>query len=304
MAVPTVTTQGWILALFIRDDNTRFLLGSGAYEFKEDQQHFAANTYMNDVVEIQGNDGELLAGQVRRASVQSFDGYVGDATTSKADVENYRRQFFAFFQKNHLYTVVYVMCNGSAIQRRRGYIVDAPEVKELWQYQPEYHIALNFEDVNYYTYAEDENGNEIFSNYANIGSAAQDNGGLIWDSLGIVWDSLGATWEAGGGSTVTTVTNNSIANVAPTITITGLAENPTIANLTTNQTLNYGGNVTPTQTLVIDIAKKTAKLNGANVTQRVTGDWPTLAPGNNRLTYTTDNPTAPDATIEWQEVVG
>lgn len=304
MAVPTVTTQGWILALFIRDDNTRFLLGSGAYEFKEDQQHFAANTYMNDVVEIQGNDGELLAGQVRRASVQSFDGYVGDATTSKTDVENYRRQFFAFFQKNHLYTVVYVMCNGSAIQRRRGYIVDAPEVKELWQYQPEYHIALNFEDVNYYTYAEDENGNEIFSNYATIGSAAQDNGGLIWDSLGIVWDSLGATWEAGGGSTVTTATNNSIANVAPTITITGLAQNPSFTNLTTNQTLNYGGNVTTTQTLVIDVAKKTAKLNGANVTQLVTGDWPTLAPGNNRLTYTTDNPTAPDATIEWQEVVG
>ena len=153
-------------------------------------------------------------------------------------------------------------------------------------------------------YQQDENGNEIFSNYATIGSAAQDNGGLIWDSLGIVWDSLGATWEAGGGSTVTTVTNNSIANVAPTITITGLAENPSFTNLTTNQTLNYGGNITTTQTLVIDVAKKTAKLNGANVTQLVTGDWPTLAPGNNRLTYTTDNPTAPDATIEWQEVVG
>lgn len=304
MAVPTVQTEGWILALFIRDDEERLLLGSGAYEFKNSQQHFAANDYANDVVEIQGNDGQLLAGQVRRSTTQVFDGFVGDPTTGKSDVENYRRQFFAFFQKNHLFTVVYVMCNGSAIQRRRGYIVDAPEIKELYQYQPEYHVALNFEDVNYYTYSENEEGEEIFSNYATVGTSAGDTGGLVWDEYGVTWDEYGAIWEEGGGSDITTVTNNSIANVAPTITITGLAENPSFTNLTTNQTLDYSGNVTETQTLVIDVSKKTAKLNGANVTWRISGEWPTLAPGNNRLTYTTGNSTAPDATIEWQEVVG
>lgn len=304
MAVPTVQSQGWILALFIRDDGERFLLGSGAYEFKDDQQHFAANTYQNDEVEIQGNDGVLLSGQVRRAAVQSFDGYVGDATVGQSSVETYRRQFFAFFQKNHFYTVIYVMCDGSAIQRRRGYIVDAPEVKELWQKFPEYHVALNFEDVNYYTYSEDSEGHEIFSNYATIPTSMQNTGGLIWDEYGVTWDGYGAIWEAGGGSAITTVTNNSIANVAPTITITGLAESPEFANLTTNQTLYYNGNVTATQTLVINVARKTALLNGTSVISKISGEWPLLAPGNNRLTYTTDNSTAPDATIEWQEVVG
>lgn len=304
MAVPTVTTQGWILAMFIRDDSTRFLLGSGAYEFKEDQQHFVANTYVNDVVEVQGNDGELLAGQVRRAAVQSFDGYIGDSTTSKSDVENYRRQFLSFFQKNHFYTVVYVMSDGSAIQRRRGYIVDAPEVKELLQYEPEYHIALSFEDVNYYAYSEDADGKEIFGNYATVSTTADGSGGLIWDSNGVVFDSLGATWQPGGGSLVTTVTNNSITEVAPTIVITGMAENPTITNLTTNQTMTFAGNVTPTQTLVINVARKTAFLNGVGVVWNVQGTWPTLAAGNNRITYTTDNVGAPDVRIEWQEVVG
>lgn len=511
MAVPSVQSKAWILALFIRDDNQRFLLGSGAYEFKEDQLHFAANNYVNDVVEIQGNDGQLLAGQVRRAAVQTFDGYVGDATIGQSTIEQYRRDFFAFFQKNHFYTVVYVMCDGSAIQRRRGYIVDAPEVRELWQLFPEYHVALNFEDVNYYTYAEDDDGKEIFSNYATIPTSAATIGGLVWAPLsqsrqtwqegtnlafiqtiedeevqhidlkgqsyqesgasstnqvpvqnvagvqtitltdgiinsnsytvdlgsielckigdmqdyiyeqngsfflhkeiktatapvgdnditindmvldsefystaggtisgntitfddlledettiyyqsltpddteitdanlvaelttlsaakcydgvttftssaeegylpaimtvyldiyaggGVEWDSYGAVWEAGGGSQVTTVTNNSITNVAPTITITGVSENPSVTNLTTNQTLTYTGNITATQTLVINVARRTALLNGASVISKISGDWPLLAPGNNRLTYTTDNPTVPDAQIEWQEVVG
>ncbi len=304
MAVPTVQSKGWILALFIRDDNERFLLGSGAYEFKEEQQHFAANNYSNDVVEVQGNDGAFLAGQVRRASVQSFDGYVGDVTVSKTDIEGYRRDFFKFFQKNHFYTVVYVMCDGSAIQRRRGYIVDAPEIKEIWQKFPEYHVALNFEDVNYYTYAENDEGEEIFSNYATVGTTTADVGGLVWDEYGITWDEYGAIWENGGGSDVTTVSNNSISNVNPTITITGLAENPQFTNLTTNQTIYYDGNITPTQTLVINVARKTALLNGTSVINKISGDWPTLAPGNNRLTYTTDNSTAPAAVIEWQEVVG
>ena len=193
MAVPTVQSKGWILALFIRDDNERFLLGSGAYEFKEEQQHFAANNYSNDVVEVQGNDGAFLAGQVRRASVQSFDGYIGDVTVSKSSIEAYRREFFKFFQKNHFFTVVYVMCDGSAIQRRRGYIVDAPEVKEMWQKFPEYHVALNFEDVNYYTYAEDDEGKEIFSNYATIPTSAATVGGLVWAPL----SQSRQTWQEG-----------------------------------------------------------------------------------------------------------
>ena len=47
MAVPTVQSKGWILALFIRDDNERFLLGSGAYEFKEQQQQQHENEAYN-----------------------------------------------------------------------------------------------------------------------------------------------------------------------------------------------------------------------------------------------------------------
>lgn len=181
MAIKDVESKCWILALFVRDDGERFLLGDGSYEFSEKQLHFAANTMANDVVEVQGNDGYLLAGQVRRPSTQTFDGYVGDSSTSKAVVEERRRAFFEFFRKNFFYKVIYIFPDGSAIQRKRGFLVDAPEVKEIRQIYPEYHVALNFEDINYYYYDEDSDGQEIYGKSAtiNLNSVAQ-SGGLIW----------------------------------------------------------------------------------------------------------------------------
>lgn len=187
MNLDQINPECFILALFIRDDGQRFLLGSGAYMFKKSQQQFAANTYANDVVEVQGDDGVFLAGQVRRPSTQNFDGYVGDATVSKADIEEYRKDFLAFFRKNYYYTVVYIFPNGEAIQRRKGFIVDAPEVKELFQIHPEYHIALNFEDINYYSYSEDPDGHETYTKSATVYlSTGASSGGLIWDNIGAV----------------------------------------------------------------------------------------------------------------------
>lgn len=304
MNLNDITTQPYILALFKRDDGERFLLGAGAYDFKEDQEHFVANNFINDVVEMQGSDGALLAGQVRRANTQSFDGYIGDATVIKSTTEDYRIDFIQYFQKNHFYTTIFIFADGTAIQRRRGYIVDAPEVKELYQYFPEYHVALNYEDVNYYKYSEDNNGNETFSNFASVMSETANFGGIIWDEYGATWDAYGMIWEEGGGGGQTIVTVDSISNVLPTIRIVGPAYNPVLTNVTTGQSIEYSGNVLSTQELVIDTNQKTAKLNGTSVIQNVSGDWLELAPGNNRMVYTIDNNDEVSATIEWQEIVG
>ena len=176
----------YILALVKRDDGERILLGSGFYEFTKDQKHFNPNTFANDIVELQGADGQLLAGQVRRSTAQSFDGYIGDGTTAKTLVEQKRREFFLFFRKQHHYTVVYIMPDGTAIKRDRGYIVDAPAVQELYQVQPKWHVSLAFEDVNYYSYAEDDHGNEVFSFEADLSLASVQGGGLKWDANGAI----------------------------------------------------------------------------------------------------------------------
>ena len=208
MAIQGVETKCYILALFVRDDDERFLLGSGHYEFKDSQKQFSANTIQNDVVEVQGNDGFLLAGQVRRPGTQSFDGYIGDGTTEKTEVEEYRHQFFGFFRKNHFYRVIYVFPDGSAIQRKRGFLVDDPTVEELYQQYPEYHVALNFEDVNYYTYSENEQGEEIYAEEAQIDlSSMVATGGLVWDEYGAV--NQGYAW---GGETTVSGTEFTVQN--------------------------------------------------------------------------------------------
>lgn len=162
MNLDQITTEPWILALFIRDDGERFLLGDGGYVFTNKQLHFAGNRVQSDTVDMQGSDGVLVAGQVRRAATQSFKGYIGDGSTSPAIVERLRRDFFAFFRPSFFYSVVYIFCDGSAIKRQRGFIVEAPEVKELYGHTPEYSVGLNFEDVNYYEYSEDSEGEEEY----------------------------------------------------------------------------------------------------------------------------------------------
>lgn len=305
MNLSDIDTKTYILALFIRDDGERFLLGSGAYEFVKDQLHFNKNTYANDIVEVQGNDGLFLAGQVRRPTTQTFKGYIGDASVSKTDVESYRQAFLAFFRKNYYYKVVYIFQDGTAIQRRKGFIVDAPEVKELYQLFPQYSIGMNFEDINYYSYAEDSDGEEIYGKSAliNVSSGAP-NGGLIWGNFGVVWDNIGATWEESSSGGPTTVTVDSIDRIYPIWVVVGPATNPQLTNITTGITTSYMGNITAGSTLVIDMFNKTAKLNETSVVKNVSGEWTYFDPGNNRVSYTTTNPDAVASTIQWNEVVG
>lgn len=298
-----ITAQNWILALFIRDDGERFLLGTGAYEFKKSLQHFQPNTYANDVVELQGTDGQLLAGQVRRTASQPFDGYIADQTINQTETENRRRAFLMFFRKKHFYTVAYILPNGTAIQRRRGYITDAPAVSEMIQRWPEYHVALNFEDPNYYEYAEDEEGNEIYAHIVQILLASASVGGLVWDSDGVVWDSIGAEWEAGGTGGSNIITVEGVDSALPVWKVQGPATNPTLTNTTTGQSITWTGTVPNGQTLTIDMAEQTATMAGANVFQYIDGQWIRLDAGNNSLTYTATGATA-SSTISWNGVVG
>lgn len=193
MNLDQIATKCFILALFIRDDGQRLLLGDGYYDFNQKLQHFQGNTIANDVVEIQGDNGQLLAGQVMRSGAQKFEGYIGDATTNRQIIEQKRSDFMAFFRIKHFYKVIYIFPDGTAIQRQRGYLTDAPTIPEIFQKFPEYSVALNFEDANYYEYAEDDHGDEIYAHIAELALAGGATGGLIWDAIGAV--SNGISWS-------------------------------------------------------------------------------------------------------------
>lgn len=305
MSVKGVNAQCFIMALFIRNDGARLLIGGGMYEFKNGQKHFAPNSVSNTTIDVQGADGVLLAGQTRRAAKQSFDGYVGDATVTKEDIEKARREFISFFKTGieYRYEVVYIFPDGSAIKRQRGFLVDAPSVEEIWQIHPEYHVAVNFEDVNYYTYNEDAEGNELYGQSANILLYNAVTGGFPFDDRGLIWDENGAVCYPRLGGT-TTLNINSIQTIYPVWTVTGPADNPQLINNTNGMSLQYHGRVAPGQTLVVDMLNQTALLDGINVLNNITGDWVNFLPGINIVDYKTDNNNALSSNIKWQEVVG
>ena len=180
----------FILALFVRDDGERFLLGDGMFEFADKQLHFAPNSVQSDIVELQGSDGQLLAGQVLRSSKQTFEGIIGDQTTSRTEVENARRRFFNFFKTNKKYQVIYVLPDGRSITRYKGFLVEAPSAQELYQLTPKFSVALMFEELPYYAYAEDDEGNPDFTEKFLLRLSTRTqvlSGGLKWDSTGVEW---------------------------------------------------------------------------------------------------------------------
>lgn len=253
MNLADITTKPWILALFKRDDGERFLLGDGYYDFKDSLQHFQPNSMSNDIVELQGADGQLLAGQVRRSGTQSFDGYIGDGTTNRKIVEQRRKAFLMFFRKKHYYTVVYIFCEGTAIKRERGYLVDAPSVPEIRQKSPEYHVALNFENVNYYEYAENSQGDEIYSNVREIVVSNIISGGLVWDALGAVSDAI--QWGAYTTESGSFITLNDVIQNAP-MSLTQIKGNA-----------EQNGTPTPDAPIAIDVVtgEQTVGVTGKNL---------------------------------------
>lgn len=321
--VKGITEQNWILALFSRGDGERLLLGDGAYVFKDSQQHFTPNEISSTTVEVQGGDGVLLGGQARRAATQDFDGYVGDATFTKAQVEEARQKFISFFRTNIFYEVIYIFTNGRAIKRQRGFLVDAPSVQELYQIHPEYHVALNFEDVNYYNYLEDADGNELYGQKVIIPAATSIIGGFVWDEVGLVWDDTGAVCT-GGATGDTIIQNNSQSPIYPIWTIIGPAVEPQIENLATGEILKITGtNIPPAYSdfaigegdrIVIDMMRQTATLyynydtdgtnNAVNILPYLEGDWISLAVGRNEIAYSAKNQNAASSILEWAEVVG
>lgn len=114
-------------------------------------------------------------------------------------------------------------------------------------------------------------------------------------------EGAGYEWEPGGGSQ-NIITVDGIDNARPIWQVVGPANNPTLTNITTGQTISWQGFVPIGQTLTIDMNEMTADLAGANVFEYITGTWLELRPGNNTLVYTADGGAEADSTLSWNGV--
>jgi hypothetical protein len=108
---------------------------------------------------------------------------------------------------------------------------------------------------------------------------------------------------AAGASNALEIENEGNVASFPTIRIYGAAENPSIQNETTGETLSFTYTLGSDDYIDIDIFNRTAILNGAtNIMQYVAGDWFKIDPGVNiiKLTGTNTNANA-KAEITWRD---
>lgn len=194
--IKDITPSKFIMTLFIRDDGERLLLGGQEYEFNSKYKAFARDRVVNSVFDLQGTDGAVISGQVRRSSAQEFKGFIGTNATKESKVLNMRTRFFQFFQMRHYYDAIYITDRKTyytpggttaqieipyCMRRMRGYITAAPEAQTDTLGFCEYSVSLAFEDPNYYLYAETNQGKEILTLQSNIELFQVNNWFKFWE---------------------------------------------------------------------------------------------------------------------------
>jgi hypothetical protein len=95
-------------------------------------------------------------------------------------------------------------------------------------------------------------------------------------------------YGTGSLASSTAVTNTGWATTNPIITIAGPITNPTVGNITTNQSMTFLTTLSSTDSLVIDLDQKLVTVNGIAARNLVAGGstWFALAPGTSNLYFT------------------
>lgn len=108
------------------------------------------------------------------------------------------------------------------------------------------------------------------------------------------------------GSSPTVVNNSGSVTVYPQFRIEGETTNPRFTNLDTGEFIELTLNASTGDVVVIDTDKRTATLNGASVLYLLddASTWLSLAPGDTRIQYTTDNGSDDGvATVTWRNAI-
>lgn len=137
-----------------------------------------------------------------------------------------------------------------------------------------------------------------------VASLPAGNGGLSWP---ITWPT---SWGSSSGGGTILATNAGNFETRPVITIFGPVDNPTIANVTSGQSLTFAITVNTGDSLVIDLSAKTVLYyvggtglggNRIGTMNRSTSQWWVLVPGTSTIQYTANTvSTGSTMTLAWR----
>lgn len=207
-----------------------------------------------------------------------------------------------FFKVNKTYQIVYIKSDMTMFKVENAWISSGLQIIPVpYEEYSEWNITFAIGNPNWFEYAEDSGGSEIYSNNVILPLLTANAGGEIWDAVGLSSDNVGEEWEKGAGG-VQTVNIASTQAIYPVWTVVGPCVNPTLQNNTTDTVAEYDGTVASGQTLVVDFAEGVARLNTALVTRNVSG-LVSLAPGENTLGFNSNGGTTETSTISWNNII-
>ena len=254
------------------------------------------------------NNKDLKPLQLRRPRAFDVLGWILPNINLGQNVSLLEAELNEFFKIREYYQVVYEKCSENDFYVENVIITDGPYTEYNIGGGEErlagVEISLLALDPMMYKAMFDGDGNLVPTGNLFVPKTITTSGGRVWSASGAVWQAQngGKKWTLGSQGVIKVLVD-STDNVYPIITIRGQAVNPTITDITTNTSLSYSGTVASGQTLVLDCANKTAKLNGTSVVQNVSGNWLYLVGGMNKFEFNAGGDTT-GAELEWSETVG
>lgn len=207
-----------------------------------------------------------------------------------------------FFKINHTYKIIYIKKDGEMFAVLNAWISAGLQIVPVpYETYSTWTIVFAIGDKSWTQYAENSQGEEIYSNSVTLPLIRASVGGEVWDSVGLVSDDVGEEWSSGAGG-VQTVYIASTQKIYPIWVVEGPCVNPTLQNNTTDTFAEFDGTVASGQTLTVNFAEGTAKLDSALVTRYVNGIV-SFQPGDNLVGFNSDGGATETSKISWNNTI-
>lgn len=274
--------------------------------FDEEEVYLAENNALlvranpsTSAVEYTEADGGEMIRQRNATYTQPINGLIIPKTSTYWELST---KLSLFFRINHTYKIVYVKKDGGMFAVSDAWISAGLQIPPVpHEEYSEWSIELTIGNNGWTEYAEDSEGQEIFSHTVTLPLISAASGGEIWDSVGLVSDNVGEEWEQGFGG-VQTVNIASTQPIYPVWVVKGPCTNPKLQNNTTDTVAEFDGTVAAGQTLTVDFQAGTAYLDSALVTRYVFG-LVSFVPGDNLAGFNSDGGATQESTISWNNII-
>ena len=283
----------------LRDDGEKLVIDDKEIYLAQDSSILAMPEIDTSEVEYTEVDGGEMIRQRLHPLTQTIKGIVLPNTESV--YLELVTKLINFFTINHTYTILYRTKTGKLFTRRDAWLSDGFQVTPIANEDYlTFTCSLKVSRRFMYEYADDGNGNEMYSNSVTLPLLTAAYGGRVWDAIGSVYDTVGSVYEE-GNSGVKNIMVNSKVRIYPVWSVKGPCNNPQLQNNTTDTVARYSGFIASGQMLVVNFETNEARIDRLLVSRNVTGQV-YLDPGINTVGFNSEGGDTKESMVEWRNI--